>query len=260
MNKLLSLMVCCVASAAFAHVGIVNTQTPYAVAGRNYELVLSVPHGCTYTTSSGTTSAADTWKVEVVIPAGFLGARPILDGVFGKPTLTKDENGMVTAITWEKGTAFDSSADDQVHRVAVRSTAPNAPFTTARFNVKQFCRHPEGGEELVVDWANYGTPATNESPAVKIVPARTPGWNRYLMTPANELHSAQEVKDFLAAYFSDAQIVWLQAPGGPRGGFSVNPATTTRIQAQAAGDASFFAVADQTELMLHANDTLWVRF
>ena len=28
-----------------AHVGVVNTQIPYAVAGKSYELVLAVPHG-----------------------------------------------------------------------------------------------------------------------------------------------------------------------------------------------------------------------
>lgn len=139
------------AAQAFAHVGVVNVQTPYAVAGKSYELVLAVPHGCSYTTSGGAEAAADTYKIEVSIPAGFTGARPIVDGVFGKPTVTKDPNGVVTAITFEKPVSLDAEGDDHSYRVAIRSTAPNAPFTSAQFNVKQSCRNPAGGADLVID-------------------------------------------------------------------------------------------------------------
>ncbi|MGV3619659.1 MAG: DUF1775 domain-containing protein [Archangium sp.] len=261
MKRTLALLVLCNASAALAHVGVVNVQTPYAVAGRSYELVLAVPHGCSYTTSGGTTADADTYKIEVTIPAGFSGARPIVDGVFGKPTLTKDANGAVTTITWQKPAALDSTADDQAYRVAIRSTAPNAPFTTAQFNVKQSCRNPAGGADLVVDWANYGTPASNQSPKVKIYPSRSPGWNKYTIAANQEQHGASSVKTFLADYFADAQIVWV-APGTQdgHGGFSANAETTTRIQALAASNAGYYAIADETSLMLHANDVLWVKF
>ena len=71
---------------ATAHVGVVNTQVPYAVAGKSYELVLAVPHGCAYTKADGSAAEADTYKVEIAIPVGFTGARPIVDGVFGKAT------------------------------------------------------------------------------------------------------------------------------------------------------------------------------
>jgi periplasmic copper chaperone A len=252
MKRLFGLLLLCSSTVALAHVGVVNVQTPFAVAGKTYELVLAVPHGCAYTTTSGTEDSADTYKIEVSIPAGFVGVRPIIDGVFGKPRLAKDANGAVTTITWEKPAALDSTADDQSYRVALRSTAPSAPFTTAQFNVKQSCRNPAGGADLVVDWANYGTPATNQSPKVKIYPARAPGWNKYSIAANQEQHGAAAVKAFLADYFADAQIVWV-APGthDGHGGYSASAETTT---------ASYYAIADEAALMLHANEVLWVKF
>jgi len=244
-----------------AHVGVVNTQLPYAVAGKSYELVLAVPHGCTYTAAGGTEAHADTYKVEVDIPAGFTGVRPIIDGVFGKPVLTKDASAAVTKVTWTKATALDSEEDDQSYRVALRGTAPSAPFTTIQFSTKQYCKNPAGGADLVVDWANYGTPASNQSPKVKVFPARTPGWNKFSVAANNEKHTKEAVTTLLSEFFSEAQIVWL-TPGtnDGKGAWSANPATVERIKALVASDATHYEIAESTSVMIHASDVIWAKF
>jgi hypothetical protein len=246
---------------ATAHVGVVNTQIPYAVAGKSYELVLAVPHGCAYTKADGSAAEADTYKVEVAIPAGFTGARPIVDGVFGKPELTKNQAGAVTKIAWTKGAGFDSSSDDQSYRVAVRGTAPNAPFTTIQFDTKQYCKNPAGGADLVTDWSAYGSPASNQSPKVKVFPARTPGWNKISLPASAEKHTPAEVKALLTDFFSDAQIVWLR-PGTNKGQgvYSVNPDTALKIKALVAKDPTTYELAAATDVMIHATDVLWVKY
>lgn len=244
---------------ASAHIGIVNTQLPYAVAGKSYELVLAVPHGCPYS-EGGVTKDADTYKVEVTIPPGFTGARPIVDGVFGKPALVTDGTN-VTSITFSKNPSFDSVADDQAYRIGIRSTTPNTPFVTARFNVKQYCKNPLGGSDLVTDWANYGTPASNQSPAVKIFPARTPGWNKFSVAANNEKHTNAEVVALLKDFFSDAQIVWL-LPGtnNGRGAWTANPEILLKIQQLAAQEAGSYEISANQNVMIHANDVIWAKF
>ncbi|MEY4980329.1 MAG: hypothetical protein RLZZ352_2599 [Pseudomonadota bacterium] len=248
---------------AQAHVGVVNTQTPYAVAGKTYELVLAVPHGCAVPNTSPAVEA-DTYKVEVSIPAGFTGVRPIVDGVFGKPVLTKDGSGAVTKITWTKGAAFDSSADDQSYRIGLRSTAPNAPFTTSQFNVIQYCKNPvAGGADLFTDWANYTSSGvtSNQSPKVKIFPARVPGWNKYNLAATNEKHTQADVTALLTDYFADAQIVWV-APGTNtgKGAYSVNTNTAAKIKALVAKDATVYELTNKAGVMIHASDDIWVKY
>lgn len=251
------------APAALAHIGVVNTMTPQAVAGKSYELVLAIPHGCPIPATSPAVDA-DTYKVEVSIPAGFTGVRPIIDGVFGKPVLTKDSTGAVTKITWSKPASLDSTADDQSYRIGLRGTAPNAPFTTVQLNVKQYCRNPvAGGGDLFTDWSNYTSSGvtSNQSPKVKIFPARVPGWNKYNLATTNEKHTPADVAALLTDFFSDAQIVWL-SPGTNtgKGVYSANPNTTTKIQALIAKDPTHYDLSTKASVMIHASDDIWVKY
>jgi periplasmic copper chaperone A len=246
---------------ATAHVSPVNNQLHYAVAGKSYELVLAVPHGCAYTKEGGVAAEADTYKVEVSVPAGFAGVRPIIDGVFGRPTLTKDASNAVTKLIWTKAASFDSSDDDQSYRIGLRGTAPNAPFTTIVFNTKQFCKNPLGGDDLVNDWSAYGTPPSNQSPKVKVFPARSPGWNKYSLAATNEKHTQADVKALLTDFFADAQIVWL--PAGTNtgaGAWSSNTETALRIKTLASKDPGTYEIAANATVMIHSTDILWAKY
>lgn len=246
---------------ASAHVGVVNTQIPYAVAGKSYELVLTVPHGCAYTKADGSAAEADTYKIEIAIPAGFTGVRPVTEAVFGRPAFERDSSGAVTKLTFTKGATFDSTADDQVHRLGVRGTAPNAPFTTLQFNTKQFCKNPAGGADLVTDWSAYGSPPSNQSPKVKIFPARSPGWNKFQLAAPNEKHTLADVQALMTDFFADAQIVWLDTgSGSPRGIYSANPVVATKIKALASSDPMTYELTTKTTAMIHAADVLWVKY
>ncbi|MBV5299865.1 MAG: DUF1775 domain-containing protein [Rhodoferax sp.] len=251
------------AATAMAHVGVVNTMLPYAVAAKTYELVLAVPHGCAVPNSSPAVEA-DTYKVEVSIPTGFTGVRPIVDGAFAKPVLVKDGSGAVTQVTWIKQAAYDSAADDQTYRIGLRGTAPNAPFTTLQFNVKQYCKNPvAGGVDLFTDWANYTSSGvtSNQSPKVKIFPARVPGWNKYNLAATNEKHTPADVKTLLTDFFSDAQIVWVTAGTNTgKGVYSANSNTAAKIKALIAKDPSHYDLTTKTDVMLHAIDDIWVKY
>ena len=240
-----------------AHVGVVNTQLPYAVAGKSYELVLAVPHGCAYTDAAGAAKEADTYKIEVTTPAPFTGVRPIIEGAFGKPARTV--NGASTTFVWTKPVALDSAADDQSYRVGIRGTvAAGTEFTKLTFNAKQTCKNPAGGADLTRDWANYvGTDGStsNQSPTVKVYPARTPGWNKVNLAAANEKHTQADVKAFLNDFFGDAQVVWVG-----KGGYSANAATAAKIKALAAKDASYSELTENASVMIHATDDIWVKY
>lgn len=245
------------APAALAHVSVVNTQLPYAVAGKSYELVLAVPHGCGYTDAGGSKKDADTTRIEVTVPATFTTPRPIIDGAFGKPT--RSVNGDTTTFVWTQPTALASDNDDQSYRIGLRGTvAAGTEFTKLVFNTKQFCKNPSGGAELVQDWANYAGSdgsVSNQSPKVKVYPARTPGWNKFNVAPANEIHTQADVKTFLSDFFSDAQIVWVG-----KGAYSANATTLARIKAQAAKDGSSFELTEKADAMIHATDDIWVKY
>lgn len=240
-----------------AHVGVVNTQLPYAVAGKSYELVLAVPHGCAYTDGAGAAKEADTYKVEVTTPAGFTGVRPIIDGVFGKPARTV--NGSSTTFLWSKPAALDSAADDQSYRVGLRGTAAaGTEFTKLTFNAKQYCKNPAGGADLVRDWVNYaGTDGStsNQSPTVKVYPARTPGWNKVNVAATNEKHTQADVKAFLTDFFGDAQVVWIG-----KAGYSANATTAAKIKALAAKDSAYSELTENAAVMIHATDDIWVKY
>jgi hypothetical protein len=252
---------------AAAHVGVVNTQLPFAREG-TYELVLALPHGCSVTGSSPAIET-DTYKVEVTTPVAFTGPRAIIDGVFGVPVRTANADG-TTTLVWTKlgngsGNPFDSAglADNQSYRIALRgsfkattASVEGARFTTQRFNAKQYCKNPAVGQpDLSTDWSNYSAPGDNQSPTVKVYPTRVAGWNSYTLpaSVAGTLTTAAAVSAFVKAYFGDAQIVWVG-----KAGYSPNADTTARIQALVAKDSSYSELVNKTSLS--ASETLWVKY
>ncbi len=248
---------------ANAHVGVVNTQLPYAREG-TYELVLAVPHGCGYTPAGGTATELDTYRVEVTTPPAFTGPRPILDGVFGVPTRTVNGDGSVTFV-WTKPASLDTpdQADILSYRIGIRGSflatsanAAGARFTAQQFNTRQSCKNPVAGQpDIVVDWANYGTPASNQSPTVRVFPTRVPGWNSYTLPAgvAATLTTPAAVSAFVRAFFADAQIVWVG-----KAGYSPNAAAAAKIQALIARDASYSDLLNKASLT--STETLWVKY
>ena len=243
------------ATPALAHVGVVNVQTPYAVAGKSYELVLTVPHGCEAVVN-GAAAKFDTYKVEVTIPttpagtALFTGVRPVMDGLFGKvEVVSRDSAGNATKLRWTKSSsAFDSAADDHTYRIALRGTAPTLPFTALQFETTQYCKNGPS-PDLSLTWSGI------DAPTVKLYPARVPGWNRYNLSADNEKHTQADVQALLTGYFADAQIVWVG-----KGGYSANTATLDKIRALAAKDSTYFDLAALATVMIHSTDDIWVKY
>lgn len=253
-------------SLAQAHIGVVNTQLPFAREG-TYELALAIPHGCAI--AAGSSVDADTYKVEVTTPVAFTSPRALLDGVFGVPTRTLNADGTTTFV-WTKignGTtnAFDAPAlaDNQSYRVALRgsflattTTTEGAKFTTQRFNAKQYCKNPTAGQpDLFTDWSNLSAVGDNQSPTVKVLPTRQPGWNSYTLpaSVATTLTTPAAVGTFIKAYFADAQIVWVG-----KAGYSANTSTTTKIKNLVTKDASYSELVNKSSLS--AADVLWVKY
>jgi hypothetical protein len=79
--------------------------------------------------------------------------------------------------------------------------------------------------------------ADEPAPALRVVPARRPGWNKYVVT--------QAMSD-LSVFFGDAQIAWKGAAA-----YSANPATVGLIAATA-------GVTPLTSLA--PNDEVWVKY
>ncbi|QRK04985.1 YcnI family protein [Archangium violaceum] len=185
-------------TAAEAHISV-GAPGP-AVAGSTQELTFNVGHGC---------DGADTFRIEVRIPEGVTSVRP-LNSEFGKAVVSKDAaTNTITSVTWTKPSSADVlPADTHFYKLTLRARLPDQAFTTLFFPTIQHCRAADGTESTV-EWIatttdhnhgqNAGTePAENPAPALFIVPARTPGWNKYTVD--------QHVHDM--SVFKDAQIVW----------------------------------------------------
>lgn len=178
---------------ALAHVGIASGL---AVANTSQEITFSVGHGC---------GTDDTYTVKVDIPAGVTSLRTVRSD-FGKATVEKDALGNVTSVTWQKPDADLLPADTGYYKLTIRARMPNTPFTTLYFPTRQTCKSATG-TLTVVDWVAT-TPQYSDAgmtaepaPALLIVPARKPGWNKFTVTVA--------IPDTaLPTFFPDAQIVW----------------------------------------------------
>lgn len=215
---------------ARAHISIASGP---GFANTTQEITFGVGHGC---------AGADTYRVRIEIPADVLSVRPMRSD-FGKVSVEKDTAGTITAVSWQKADADALDADLAYYKLVVRLKVPNKPFTTYFFKAHQTCRAMDGTMSTV-DWSMLPTDpvvdggATDEpAPALVVLPARQPGWNKFVV--------AQAVAD-VSTLFSDAQIVWKGTAA-----YSANPNTAALITSTA-------GVTALTSLA--ANDEIWVKY
>jgi len=216
------------ASTAEAHVSIASGP---AFANKSQKITFSVGHGC---------GAFDTSAIRVDIPAGVTSVRA-LSSDFGKPAVTKTGTA-VTSITWTKPAADIQTEDVGFYEITLRARIADVPFTKIQFNVTQTCRDTVNNIDIVVPWDQPPGSTTGEpAPLLTVVPARIPGWNKYVIGATGVV-----VAD-LPTYFADAQIAW-------RGNaaYSSNANTMTLI----GSTAGVTALAGD----LVTNDEIWVRY
>jgi uncharacterized protein YcnI len=206
---------------ALAHISIASGP---ATANVTQEVTFGVGHGC---------AGADTVRVRVTIPAGVTSVRPLRSD-FGKPSVEKDSAGTITAVVWQKPDADFLDADLAYYKLVVRLKVPNQPFTSVYFPAQQTCRAADG-TQTVVGWTTLPSDpvvdggADEPAPELRIVPARKPGWNKYVV--------AQAMTD-LNAFFGDALIAWKGAAA-----YSANLATAELIAGTAGVVALSIAVS-----------------
>jgi len=211
---------------AQAHVSIASGP---AFANVTQEVTFGVGHGC---------QGADTYRVQVEIPAGVSSIRPETSD-FGQVDIETDAGGTVVAVTWTKADDAVLDADTQYYKLLLRMKAPDQPFSTLYFPVHQTCRAADGSE-TTVDWVGIDEPeGSMVEPAAKlfVLPQHFPGWNKF--TVANAV-------DDLKGFFGDAQIVW----AGNKA-YSSNP-TTKDLIAATSGASALTSLA--------AGDEIWVRY
>jgi uncharacterized protein YcnI len=200
-------------------------------ANTSQEITFGVGHGC---------SGMDTVSVKIDIPAGVTSVRTETSD-FGKATVEKDMAGTVIAVTWTKPDADLLDSDTAYYKLTLRLKVPNAPFTTIFFPAHQTCKGPDGGT-AVTDWiATMPSPdggGPEPAPALRIVPARVAGWNKFTVPAA--------IAD-LSVHFKDALIVWK----GTTAAYSSNPVTADLIT-KTAGVTALTSLA--------ANDEIWVKY
>jgi uncharacterized protein YcnI len=229
--------------------GPTSASAHISVAGPGYanttqELNFSVGHGCTDANGVPT----DTSSVTIEIPAGVTSVRA-MPNAFGKVSITKtlvNNVSTVTAVTWTKAAGDVVEGDDNFYKLTIRARLPNAPFTTVYFPTHQTCSTKSTGAALpVVDWVGTTAPvadagpAPEPAPALVVLPARVPGWNKFTVPVAVSAEG-------LSSLFKDAQIVWKGTAA-----FSANPATTEQIKTTN-GVTVLAALA--------AGDEIWVKY
>jgi len=210
-----------------AHVSIVSGP---AFANTSQEVSFGVGHGC---------AGADTYRVQIDIPAGVASVRPEPSD-FGQVDLETDAGGSVVAVSWTKSDSSVLEADTQYYRLSMRLKAPDRPFSIVYLPAHQTCRAADG-RETTVDWVGLD-PVTDDAmiepaPALYVLPARFPGWNKFAVETAI---------DDLQGFFGDAQIVW----SGHRA-FSVNP-TTSGLILETSGVSPLTAIG--------AGEQIWVKY
>jgi uncharacterized protein YcnI len=175
---------------ALAHVSVSGP----GIAGTNQVLTFGVGHGC---------GELDTISIEIAIPSEVTQVHALVGPAgFGEAVLTVSDAELVTAVKWTK--AESRAADDHYYQFGMRVAVPNMPFKTLLFPATQTCLDADG-EEVVVEWALSAEDAAEggdhalEAPALKIVPKRGKGWNKFTV--------ADEIADL--SVFDDAEIVWL---------------------------------------------------
>jgi len=214
------------ASTAHAHISIASGP---AFANASGEVAFGVGHGC---------EGADTYRVQIDIPAGVTSVRPETSD-FGQVDVETDAAGTVVSVTWTKSDASVLDSDTQYYKLLVRLKAPDQAFTKIYFPAHQTCRAKDG-TETVVDWVGIDEPADSTvepAPTLYLLPARFPGWNKFTVNTA---------VDDLKGFFADAQIVWSGSKA-----YSINPATTELI-AGTSGTSALTSIAD--------GEQIWVKY
>lgn len=215
-------------TAASAHVGLAGP----AIANTNFEAVFTVGHGC---------EDNDTYSVKIVLPAGVTSARGI-DAGLGRAIPEKNSAGQVVSVTWTKPVADVLPSDVNLYKLGIRMRLPNTPFATLHFPTYQVCRD-EVGNITKHDWIGTGAEVVPDgqvppepAPAITLLPARTPGWNKYTVPVALTSLSI----------FNDAEIVW-----SGNAAYSVNPNYKALITTE----------PGTTELtQIAANSEIWVKY
>jgi uncharacterized protein YcnI len=216
-------------SLANAHVSVASGP---GFANTTQEITFGVGHGC---------AGADTYKVRIEIPSTVTSVRPERSD-FGKVSVEKDATGAITAAVWQKNDGDALDADIAYYKLVIRLKVPNQPFATIFFPAHQTCRAADGTLSTT-DWVTLPSDpvvdggAGEPAPALAIVPARLPGWNKFTVPVA--------VPD-LSVFLSDALIVWKATAA-----YSANSATKALI----AGTSGVGALSS-----LAANDEIWVRY
>lgn len=176
---------------AFAHISLAGP----GVAGSSQILTFNVGHGC---------EGVDTASVEITIPKEVTTLRAV-PAVFGDAEVITDDAGLITSVKWTKAGKAHAK-DDLFYQLQLRITVPMAPFTTLLFPAKQICKAADG-TETVVDWSATAAEVAaakegeepEPAPTLFIVPARSPGWNKFKAT----------AKITELTVFDDAEIVWV---------------------------------------------------
>jgi uncharacterized protein YcnI len=209
----------------------IEVASGVATANSTNVVTFGVGHGC---------AGQDTYRVTIDIPAGVTSVRPMRSD-FGTPSVQKDNTGAVTSVSWQKPDTEALDTDFAYYTLVVRLKVPDQPFSTLYFVAHQTCRAADG-TLTTVDWAD--TPSTppdagtgEPAAALKLVPARLPGWNKYTVAAA--------MTD-LSVFFKDAQIVWQGTAA-----FSANPNIMSLIM-NTSGVSALSA--------LSAGDEIWVKY
>jgi uncharacterized protein YcnI len=210
---------------ALAHVSV--TSGP-AFANTTQEITFAVGHGC---------EGSDTTRVVIEIPAGVTSVRPETSD-FGQVDVATDDAGTVVLVSWQKPEGAVLPTDTLFYKLLVRLKTPDAPFSTLYFPAHQTCRAADSTTKIV-DWVGLDeTDASVEpAPALRVVPARFPGWNKFTVAGA--------VTD-LSFFFPDADIVWRDTSA-----YSINPTTMDLITA-----TDGVSALDS----LRAGDEIWVKY
>jgi periplasmic copper chaperone A len=222
---LLGAAISLVPAIAAAHVSITSGA---GFANANQTLLFGVGHGC---------EGLDTTSVKIDIPADVTGVLP-MSSDFGRISLERDAAGAIKTVTWTRAAQEAYEKDFVYWELGLRVKLPDKPFSTIFFPTHQYCQGPDGGV-IVTDWIGTDPNSITEepAPAVRVVPSRRSGWNKFTVPVA--------VAD-LGAYFSDALIVWKGSAA-----YSPNPATADLIKTTS-GVTALTA--------LGANDEIWVKY
>jgi periplasmic copper chaperone A len=214
------------ASVAGAHPSIVSGP---GFANKTQKITFGIGHGC---------EGADTIKIKIDIPAGVTSVRAVTSD-FGRVSITKVGTN-VTSVTWTKAVANELPEDLAFYELTIRARVADVPFTKIQFNVIQTCRDANG-QPFDVPWDQPPGSTTGEpAPLLTVVPARTSGWNKFVLPVA--VTAAD-----LPTYFGDALIAW-------KGTAAYSSNANTAAQIGATTGVTMLATD------LAAADEIWVRY